>query len=285
MEPLCSQAFGANQTKLLSLTLRRAILFLLSSSIPICLVWLNMSKILLFLGQDREIVMLSQTYLIYSIPDLLSFSFIHPLRIYLRSQGTMTPLTTAAAIAAALHLPLNYVLVSGFWFGFDFGAAGVAAASAGSNFLLLSCLLFLLRQSGWPDTAEAYDVAVLDGAARPDLCEARGAQLRVVCLECGAYELISSLRVAARPEAKRSRPWGVLIQTTALIYVFPSSLVSGFRRVWGMSWRRAGREGPGPPRAVAVAFSRAHAALLQWASPLRMKRQMGPDVHKMIQIS
>ncbi|RVW96313.1 Protein detoxification 52 [Vitis vinifera] len=55
MEPLCSQAFGAQRPKLLSLTLHRSVIFLLFSSVPISLLWLNMSKILLYLHQDPDI--------------------------------------------------------------------------------------------------------------------------------------------------------------------------------------------------------------------------------------
>uniref|UniRef100_A0A453SDF4 Protein DETOXIFICATION n=1 Tax=Aegilops tauschii subsp. strangulata TaxID=200361 RepID=A0A453SDF4_AEGTS len=64
MDPLCSQAFGANQPTLLGLTLYRSVLFLLCCSLPLSALWLNMSKILLFLGQDREITELAQQYLL-----------------------------------------------------------------------------------------------------------------------------------------------------------------------------------------------------------------------------
>lgn len=68
MEPLCSQAFGAQRTKLLSVTLHRSVIFLLVSSLPISLLWLNMSKILLYLHQDPKITRLSHTYLLFSLP-------------------------------------------------------------------------------------------------------------------------------------------------------------------------------------------------------------------------
>ncbi|KAE8037364.1 hypothetical protein FH972_009957 [Carpinus fangiana] len=55
MEPLCYQAFGANHPKLLYVTLHHTVIFLLLSSIPISLLWFNMSKILLYLYQDPSI--------------------------------------------------------------------------------------------------------------------------------------------------------------------------------------------------------------------------------------
>ncbi|KAK9947853.1 hypothetical protein M0R45_003453 [Rubus argutus] len=55
MEPLCSQAFGAQRPKLLSVTLHRSVIFLAVSSLPISLLWLNISTILLYLRQDPNI--------------------------------------------------------------------------------------------------------------------------------------------------------------------------------------------------------------------------------------
>ncbi|WOL00756.1 protein DETOXIFICATION 51-like [Canna indica] len=133
MEPLCSQAFGAHQPHLLAQTFHRCVLFLLCSALPIALLWLNMSGILLFLGQDPEVVALAQTYLLLAIPDLVSFSLIHPIRIYLRSQGVTRPLTVAAAVAAAVHLPANYLFVARL----RLGVPGVSAAATISNALVL----------------------------------------------------------------------------------------------------------------------------------------------------
>ncbi|XP_008794104.1 protein DETOXIFICATION 51-like [Phoenix dactylifera] len=220
MEPLCSQAFGANQPKLLSLTLHRSVLFLLCSSIPISLLWLNMSKILLFLGQDSEITSVAQSFLIFSLPDLISLSFIHPLRVYLRSQGITRPLTLAASVAAFLHLPANLLLVAHL----RFGVPGVAAASAASNIALLLFLLLHLR--GEPDpTWRLPTRECLSGWA--PLARLAAPSCVSVCLEWWWYELMILL-CGLLPDPKPTvASMGVLIQTTALVYVFPSSLSFG----------------------------------------------------------
>lgn len=130
MEPLCSQAFGAHRPKLLSLTLHRAVIFLVVSSLPISLLWVKMAKILLFLRQDPSITEMAQTYLIFSLPDLVTNSFINPIRIYLRAQGITVPLTLASLGGALCHVPINFLLVSYF----EYGVAGVAASAAATNF-------------------------------------------------------------------------------------------------------------------------------------------------------
>lgn len=221
MEPLCSQAFGANQHKILSLTLYRSILFLLCSSIPISFLWKNMSKILLFLGQDPEIIALSQSYILFSLPDLFSFSLIHPIRIFLRSQGITRPLTLATALAAAVNLLASLVLVTYL----QLGVAGVAAASASSNLALLLFLCFYLRfgycgfNQSRPSMEWATEWGPLARLAAPSCVS--------VCLEWWWYELMIIL-CGLLPDPKPAvASIGILIQTTALLYVFPSSLGFG----------------------------------------------------------
>ena len=50
MEPICGQAFGAKQRKLLGLALQRTVLLLLTASLPISLLWINMVRILTCCG-------------------------------------------------------------------------------------------------------------------------------------------------------------------------------------------------------------------------------------------
>uniref|UniRef100_A0A6V7QRF7 Protein DETOXIFICATION n=1 Tax=Ananas comosus var. bracteatus TaxID=296719 RepID=A0A6V7QRF7_ANACO len=221
MEPLCSQSFGAGRRGLLSLTLHRSVLFLLCSALPIALLWLRMSDVLLFLGQDPDIARLARGYLLCSLPDLLSFSFIHPIRIYLRSQGATAPIAAAAAAAAALHVPANLLLVSHL----GLGARGVAAAAAASNLALLALLLAALRR---------------DPALRPEpppsrreclsgwvpLARLAGPSCVSVCLEWWWYELMILLCGLLRDPKPAVASMGVLIQTTALAYVLPSSLAA-----------------------------------------------------------
>ncbi|KAL0910178.1 hypothetical protein M5K25_021126 [Dendrobium thyrsiflorum] len=241
MEPLCSQAFGANQHKILSLTLYRSILFLLCSSIPISFLWIYMSEILLFLGQDPEIIALAQTYILFALPDLFSFSLIHPIRIFLRSQGITRPLTLATALAAAVNLPASLLLVNYF----RLGAAGVAAASAISNLSLLLFLCFYLRfgycgfSLGRPTIEWASEWGPLARLAAPSCVS--------VCLEWWWYELMILL-CGLLPNPKPAvASIGVLIQTTALLYVFPSSL--GF----GVSTRVGNELGANRPAKARVA--------------------------------
>ncbi|XP_050373109.1 protein DETOXIFICATION 51 [Argentina anserina] len=219
MEPLCSQAFGARRPKLLSVTLHRAVIFLVVCSLPISFVWYNMSTILTYAHQDPNITRMAHTYLMCSLPDLFTNSLIHPLRIYLRAQGITHPLTLASLAGACFHFPMNFLLVSKL----HLGVAGVAVASAASNFFTLCFLVTYIWATGlhvptW--TAPSRECLI---GWKP-LLRLAWPSCVSVCLEWWWYEIMIVLcGLLVDPKATVAS-MGVLIQTTSFIYVFPSSL-------------------------------------------------------------
>lgn len=220
MEPLCSQAFGAQRPKLLSTTLHRSVIFLLLSSLPIFLLWLNVSRILLSLNQDPTITRMAHTYLLFSLPDLVTNSFLHPIRIYLRAQGITVPVTLASLAGTILHLPVTFSFVSRL----KLGVAGVAAASSLTNlFVLISLLGYLwcsglLHEPAW--TAPSRECL----RGWKPLLRLAAPSCVSVCLEWWWYEIMIVLCGLLADPKSTVASMGVLIQTTSLIYVFPSSL-------------------------------------------------------------
>ncbi|KAI5670138.1 hypothetical protein M9H77_10502 [Catharanthus roseus] len=219
MEPICGQAFGAKNYKLIGLSLQRTILLLLLTSIPIALLWINMRTILLCFGQDESIATEAQSYLIYSIPDLFAQSVLHPLRIYLRSQSITLPLTFCAALSIFLHIPINYFLVVKL----NLGIKGVALSGVFTNLNLVASLIVYVLVSGiykktWGGlTSECFKGwKSLLNLAVPSCIS--------VCLEWWWYEIMILLcGLLLNPKATVAS-MGILIQTTSLIYIFPSSL-------------------------------------------------------------
>ncbi|XP_057447234.1 protein DETOXIFICATION 51-like [Lotus japonicus] len=218
MEPLCSQAFGANRPKLLSLTLHRCIIFLLACSIPISILWLNMSRIFIFLHQQEKITVLAQNYLLFLLPDLITNSFLHPIRVYLRAQSLTHQVTLASLAGTLLHIAFNFIL-------FHRGAAGIAAASAASNISILLFLVLYVWISGvhkatW--TAPSWECFSFSGFQ--PLIKLAAPSCVSVCLEWWWYEIMIVLCGLLVDPTATVAAMGVLIQTTGLIYVFPSSL-------------------------------------------------------------
>nr|XP_016468927.1 PREDICTED: protein DETOXIFICATION 49-like [Nicotiana tabacum] len=222
MEPICGQAFGAKRFKILGLSLQRTILLLLLVSIPISFMWCNMKKILIFCGQDHEIATQAQSYIIYSIPDLFALSFLHPLRIYLRSQSIIMPLTYCAALAILVHIPINYFLV----IVLNLGIKGVALSGVWTNFNLVGSLIAYIIVSGvHKKTWSAISKECFKGWKT--LLNLAIPSCISVCLEWWWYEIMILLcGLLLNPKASVAS-MGILIQTTSLIYIFPSSLSFG----------------------------------------------------------
>ncbi|KAM1034532.1 hypothetical protein PS1_038226 [Malus domestica] len=76
MEPICGQAFGARNIKLLHKALLMTTFLLLLAMLPIWFLWLNVDKILIHFGQQEDISMIAKTYLFYLLPDLLVTSLL-----------------------------------------------------------------------------------------------------------------------------------------------------------------------------------------------------------------
>ncbi|KAK7389221.1 hypothetical protein VNO78_24057 [Psophocarpus tetragonolobus] len=242
MEPICGQAFGARRFKLLGLTMQRAVLLLLLTSLPISLLWLNMNKILRLCGQEEDIANQAQFYIFYSLPDLVLQSLLHPLRIYLRTQSITLPLTSCAALSILLHVPINYLFVSVL----HLGIKGVALSAVLTNFnLLLSLLIYVLLSGTHKDTWPAISHNCFKGWKT--LINLAIPSCISVCLEWWWYEIMILLcGLLVNPHASVAS-MGVLIQTTALIYIFPSSLS------FGVSTRVGNELGAGDPQKAKLA--------------------------------
>ncbi|CAL5187555.1 unnamed protein product [Lathyrus oleraceus] len=222
MEPICGQAFGAKRFKLLGLTMQRTMILLLVTSIFISFLWLNMKRILLLCGQQEDIANVAQSYILYSLPDLVAQSLLHPLRIYLRSQSITLPLTYSATLSILLHLPINYFLVSVL----NLGIKGIALGSVWTNFNLVASLIIYIWVSGThKKTWNGFSSSCFKGWK--SLLNLAIPSCISVCLEWWWYEIMILIcGLLINPHATVAS-MGVLIQTTALIYIFPSSLSFG----------------------------------------------------------
>ncbi|KAI3760735.1 hypothetical protein L1987_51134 [Smallanthus sonchifolius] len=222
MEPICGQAYGAKQMEILGLTLQKTVLLLLSTCVPISFIWLNMNTILVWCGQDKEISTVAQTFIVSSIPDIFVLSLLHPLRIYLRTQNITLPLTYCSAVSILVHIPLNFLLVKYF----KLGVSGVAIAVVITNLNLLFLLATVVYISGiHRESWVSPSIDCLQGWS--SLLALAIPTCVSVCLEWWWYELMIILcGLLSNPRATVAS-MGILIQTTSLVYVFPSALSLG----------------------------------------------------------
>lgn len=122
MEPICGQAHGAGNYRLLRKTLVMGTILLLSAAVPISLLWLNIDKLLVLVGQKREIAAVARVYVAYLLPDLAVTAFLAPLKTYLSAQGVTLPILFSSVAGLALQVPINVVLFK------PWGLRGVSTA-------------------------------------------------------------------------------------------------------------------------------------------------------------
>lgn len=225
MEPVCSQAFGSKNFTMVSLTLQRTIILLLLASVPIGVLWFYLEPLLLWLNQESEVVHIASLYCLSAIPDLIVNSFLHPLRIYIRSKGTTWPLLWCTLLATLLHFPITIF----FTFHQCLGIQGIAISTFISN---LNILLFLLC---YIKSSHEEKIYLFKSSATPlnknSLWEEWGMLLRLaiptclgVCLEWWWYEFMTLLSgYLYKPQVALATS-AIVIQTTSLMYTLPSAL-------------------------------------------------------------
>ena len=220
MDPICCQAYGAKRWSVLSQTFCKTLCLLLSVSIPISLLWLNMAPFLQWLGQDPEVTRVAQVYMVFSIPELLAQAHLNPLRTFLRTQGLTAPLTVAASCAAILHLPINYFLATYL----KLGVKGIALATGLNSLnMILGLVLYLLLSKKPLKPWEGATVLSAFHGWGPLLSLALPSCISV-CLEWWCYEIMLFLcGLLSNPQATVAT-MGILIQTTGFLYNFPFTL-------------------------------------------------------------
>ncbi|XP_073305035.1 protein DETOXIFICATION 54 [Primulina huaijiensis] len=218
LEPVCSQAYGSKNWDLLSLSLHRMIFILFLAVIPISVIWINLESIMLFMGQDKDITSMAATYCVYSLPDLLTNTFLQPLRVYLRSQGVTKPQMWCTLLAVMFHIPLNYVLVVVL----RLGVPGVAMASVITNLHMMVLMMgYVVAYTRWEWKWEKIDAAC-GGVA--SLLKLAVPSCIGICLEWWWYEIVTVL-AGYLPDPKLAvAATGIIIQTTSLMYTVPMAL-------------------------------------------------------------
>lgn len=186
MEPICGQAHGAKNARLLHKTLLMTISLLLLVTLPITFMWLHIDKILIHFGQQEDISTVARTFVFCLVPDLFVSSLFCPLKAYLSSQSITLPTMFSSGVALAFHIPLNILLSR------TMGLRGVSMAVWITDLIvvvLLAIYVLILesrkgsmwKEGGW------LDQSIVDWIRLLKLC---GSCCLNTCLEWWCYEIL-----------------------------------------------------------------------------------------------
>lgn len=186
MEPVCGQAFGAKNFKLLHKTLVMAVLLLLLFSLPVAFLWLNVDRVLICFGQQEDISVVARKYLLFLLPDLVIVSFLCPLKYYLSAQNITIPIMLSTAMAVALQVPMNMLLYKAR------GVEGVAMAFWMTDFTIMFLLaIYVVVSENWKSRKWAeggwWEQSFGDWK---QLIKLAGPCCLTTCLEWWCYEIL-----------------------------------------------------------------------------------------------
>ncbi|XP_051136886.1 protein DETOXIFICATION 56 [Andrographis paniculata] len=222
MEPICGQAFGAKNFKLLHKTLVMAVFTLLAASIPITFLWLYVDEILVCFGQDRDIAIVSKKYLICLIPDLIVTSFLCPLKAYLSTQNITLPIMFASAAAVALHVPVNV------WLARAKGLQGISMAVWITDLVIVVALVIYVtaverrkggkwKEGGWWEQG---------GDEWVRLIKLSGPCCLSTCLEWWCYEILVLLTGRLPDPARNVGVLAIVLNFDYLLFSIMLSLAT-----------------------------------------------------------
>lgn len=145
METLCGQAYGAQQYHLLGVFLQRAVFILTAAGVPIGLLWLNMGRILVAVGEDPIIAAAAQSYTYWLLPLIVSYGFLLPLIKFFQMQRAVFQLMLCSAVTVAFHVPLCWLVVDKLHVGFTGSAIAFNVSVVVNLLLLVSFIRFSSR--------------------------------------------------------------------------------------------------------------------------------------------
>ncbi|PKI59791.1 hypothetical protein CRG98_019797 [Punica granatum] len=185
LETLCGQAYGAGQFLILGTQTRTAIFCLNLCCLPLCLLWLNVEKLLILAGQDPSISNGAGKFMKYLIPSLFAYAILQPLIRFFQMQSLVAIMLMSSIGTLLFHIPICWILV------FKSGLGNLGAALAISISYWVNVVFFVLYIKFSPVCTKTW------GSISTELFHGVGQFFRfavpsalMVCLEWWSYELL-----------------------------------------------------------------------------------------------
>ncbi|PWA53231.1 MATE efflux family protein 5 [Artemisia annua] len=220
MDGITPQAYGASNFTFMAQTLHRTMLILLTTTIPITILWLNAKPVLIFAGQDVKVSEIAATYMYFTIPSLFLQCFIQPIKIYLKAKEVTRPIIIGSVLALLTHVAINGLVL---WF--EFGIKGAALAVVVTDIVYLLTLLVYMHTT-CDISIRTFDFVECFAELTPILSLAIPSCWSA-CLEWWFYDLMIFLSGLLPKDTKANiSAMNFLLQATSLIYIFPLALSS-----------------------------------------------------------
>ncbi|PWA88040.1 multi antimicrobial extrusion protein [Artemisia annua] len=219
LDTFCGQAFGAKQYHLLGIHMQRAMIVLLSASIPVAFIWANAGTLLVFLHQDPEISAEAGIYARFMIPSLFAIALLQCHVRFLQSQNNVVPMMLSTGITTLLHIPVCWIMV----FKSGLGSRGAALANAISlwtNVLLLAVYVGVSAscKKTWTGLSKEAFHSI------PTFLKLAVPSAVMVCLEIWSFEMMVLLSGFLPNPQLETSVLSISLNTCSMIYMIPLGL-------------------------------------------------------------
>ncbi|TYI94437.1 hypothetical protein E1A91_D02G204500v1 [Gossypium mustelinum] len=242
LETLCGQAYGAKQYRKFGIHTYTAIFCLILVCIPLSVLWLNMGRLLVFIGQDPLISHEAGNFISWLIPALFGYATFQPLIRYFQTQSLITPMLICSCASLIVHIPLCWFLV--FKSGLEsIGGALAISISNWLNAIFLSLYMWYsptCTKTRVPITTELFQgFGEFFHFAIPSAV--------MVCLEWWSFELLIMLSGFLPNPKLETSVLSVCLNTITTLYAIPHGIGAA------ASTRVSNELGAGKPQAAHVA--------------------------------
>ncbi|KAI9120169.1 hypothetical protein K1719_008817 [Acacia pycnantha] len=221
LETLCGQAYGAHQYRKFGVQIHTAIFCLNLSCLPLCLLWMCLGKLLVFLGQNPLISHEAGKFAVCLIPALFGYATLQALIRFFMIQSLTSPLFVTCSITLCFHIAFCWLLV----FKSGIGCLGAAFAIGSSYWLNVILLGLYLKFSSscaktWvPISMELFHgIREFFGLAVPSAA--------MICLEWWAFELLTLISGLLPNSELETSILSVCVSTTTTLYTIPEAIGS-----------------------------------------------------------
>ncbi|QCD92269.1 solute carrier family 13 [Vigna unguiculata] len=219
LDTFCGQSYGAKQYHMLGIHMQRAMLILMTVSIPLAVIWANTRSILIFFGQDPEIAAAAGSYAKFMLPTVFAYGLLQCLNRFLQTQNIVYPMMCSSGITTLLHVLTCWILV----FKSGLGSKGAALANGISYWLNVTMLILYIKFS--PSCAKTWKGFSKEALHNiPTFFRLAIPSAVMVCLEMWSFELMVLLSGLLPNPKLETSVLSICLNSSATVWMIPFGL-------------------------------------------------------------